>query len=42
MRQYIESLSGYQKNEFGELTPKLQRRLVGESRRCFEEWGYAI
>jgi hypothetical protein len=42
LRQYVESLSGYEKNEFPELAPELRARIAREWRRCFEEWGYPV
>jgi len=41
LRRYVESLSGYRKNRFPELSASLRKRIAGEWRRCFEEWGYA-
>ncbi|HEV3166829.1 MAG TPA: sulfotransferase [Isosphaeraceae bacterium] len=41
LKSYVESLSGYKKNEFPELSADLRERIGREWRRCFEEWGYA-
>jgi hypothetical protein len=40
VRAYLQSLSGYRKNEFPELDEPLRGRLAREWGRCFEEWGY--
>jgi hypothetical protein len=40
LRRYVDSLKGYRKNVFTELSPNLQRRVAGEWQRFFEEWGY--
>jgi hypothetical protein len=42
LRRYLDSVSGYRKNEFPELAPDVRRRVAGEWGRCFEEWGYAV
>ncbi len=42
LRRYVESIAGYRKNEFQELSADRRRRIAGEWRRCFEEWGYPI
>jgi omega-hydroxy-beta-dihydromenaquinone-9 sulfotransferase len=42
LRTYVDSLSGYRKNVFPDLAPVVRRRIAGEWRRCFEEWGYPI
>jgi hypothetical protein len=42
LRKYLDSLSDYRKNEFPELESDVRRRIAGEWRRCFEEWGYPI
>jgi len=36
----VESIGGYRKNDFPEIPADLRRRIAGEWRRCFEEWGY--
>jgi omega-hydroxy-beta-dihydromenaquinone-9 sulfotransferase len=41
LRRYTDSLTGYRKNVFPDLSPDLRRRLTTEWRRCFEEWSYA-
>jgi hypothetical protein len=40
LRQYVDSLTGYEKNKFPELPADLKRRIAYEWRQCFEEWGY--
>lgn len=42
VRRYLDSLSGYRKNEFPDLGPEVRRRVAGEWGRCFEEWGYPM
>ena len=42
IQRYVESLDGYRKNEFPELSVELRTRIAQEWRRCFEEWGYPI
>jgi hypothetical protein len=42
IRRYIDSIAGYQKNKFPELSPVLRKRIADEWRRCFEEWGYPV
>ncbi len=42
VRQYVASLSGYQKNEYPELPSTLRSRISSAWRRSFEEWGYAV
>lgn len=39
--RYVESLSGYKKNDFPGLPPDLQRRITQEWGRSFDEWGYS-
>jgi len=38
--QYLESVAGYKKNRFTELSPELKARIAETCRRGFEEWGY--
>ena len=40
LRQYVESLRDYEKNQFADLSPELLSELGREWRRCFDEWGY--
>jgi hypothetical protein len=40
VRAYLNSLSGYRKNVFPDLTYELKDRLVREWNRCFRAWGY--
>jgi hypothetical protein len=42
LRQYLDSLAGYQKNVHGELSAALRERIGRECRRCFDEWRYAV
>jgi hypothetical protein len=41
LRQYVESLHNYKKNEYPELPADLRREIGKEWERCFDEWGYA-
>ena len=41
LRQYVDSLSGYQKNPRSELPLEIRRRLADEWRFCFDAWGYS-
>ena len=41
LRAYMDTISGYRKNSFPELSPALRKRITVEWRRCFDEWGYA-
>jgi hypothetical protein len=40
LQRYVDSLAGYQKNEFTELPEPLQRRIAREWQRSFDEWKY--
>jgi hypothetical protein len=40
MRDYLASLSGYEKNSYATLAPAMKERIAREWRRCFEAWGY--
>jgi hypothetical protein len=42
LRAYLDSQSGYRKNTFPDLALDVRRRIAGEWRRCFDEWGYSI
>jgi len=41
LRCYVDSLSGYQKNTYPDLSPDLKTRLAGQWERCFRAWDYA-
>ena len=41
LRQYVDSLSGYQKNPRSELPLEIRQRLADEWRFCFDAWGYS-
>ncbi len=41
MRQYLDSLRGYQKNRFTELSKALAERINIDWALCFDAWGYA-
>jgi hypothetical protein len=41
LRLYVESLTGYRKNEYGELPRDLRQRIARAWSRYFEEWGYS-
>ncbi len=38
----VNSLAGYKKNAFLELTLTERDRVATEWRRCFDEWGYIV
>jgi hypothetical protein len=38
----VDSIAGYKKNKFPELSPTLRNRIAHEWRLCFEEWGYPV
>jgi len=42
LREYMDSIAGYKKNVFSELTTDLRERIASEWRQCFGEWGYPI
>jgi hypothetical protein len=42
LRRYVESLSGYRKNDYPELETGLRERVARAWRDCFEAWGYRI
>ncbi len=42
LSRYVESLSGYNKNEFADLPEGTRQRIAHKWRRCFDEWGYAV
>ncbi len=41
IRQYVASLSGYEKNTYAPLSPELRARIARDLRKSFEAWGYA-
>ncbi|MGH6933226.1 MAG: sulfotransferase family protein [Dongiaceae bacterium] len=40
--EYLATISSYEKNEFGEVTPELKERIVENCRRGFDEWDYDV
>jgi hypothetical protein len=42
LQRYVDSLSGYRKNNFGELDPALRAKVAAAWRRSFDEWRYPI
>jgi len=42
LRSYVESLSGYQKNEYTSLDEKSRQRVAETWTRSFQEWGYPM
>ncbi len=42
LRRYVESLSGYRKNTFPELSAEERHRIARAWQRCFDEWGYPL
>jgi hypothetical protein len=39
--RYLNSIAGYKKNTFSDLSPEFQAKAAIACRRCFEEWGYS-
>lgn len=42
LMSYVDSLSGYQKNEFASLDPQSRHRVADVWQRNFESWGYPV
>jgi omega-hydroxy-beta-dihydromenaquinone-9 sulfotransferase len=42
LRQYLASISDYQKNRFAPLAPVWKEQVARRCGRCFEEWGYGV
>jgi hypothetical protein len=42
LRRYVDSIAGYQKNEFPTLPPDLRTRIAKAWRPCFDEWSYPV
>jgi len=42
LRRYVESLAGYKKNAFPELSAQMRSRIAREWWRYFDEWGYPM
>jgi hypothetical protein len=42
LRRYVDSITGYRKNEFPDLPADLRTRIAAEWRPCFAEWGYPV
>lgn len=42
LREYVDSLAGYQKNKLRPLDPAMRSRVARQWRRSFEEWGYEL
>jgi hypothetical protein len=42
LRNYVESIASYKKNEFPDLPAELQARIAALWKPCFEEWGYPV
>jgi omega-hydroxy-beta-dihydromenaquinone-9 sulfotransferase len=42
LREYVDSLRGYRKNSFPELSLDLKTRISQEWKQCFHEWGYNL
>jgi hypothetical protein len=40
LHAYVDSLAGYQKNEFPNLASRLRREVAEHWKRSFDEWGY--
>jgi hypothetical protein len=41
LQNYIESIAGYSKNRFPDLSTKTRDTLAREWKKCFDEWGYS-
>ena len=41
LRDYVQSIDGYSRNSFPELSDDMRNRLAREWSCCIEEWGYA-
>ena len=41
IREYVDSLASYEKNQHHEIEPRYQRKVSEDWARCFDEWGYA-
>ncbi len=41
LREYVSSLSGYQKNTYPEVSDSLRVRIARKWQRCFQQWGYS-
>jgi hypothetical protein len=42
LRRYVDSLTGYRKNEYGQLSAPAKRKVARLWRRSFDEWGYPV
>ncbi len=42
LKEYVDSIAGYTKNEFPELAAGLREKVASEWRLCFDEWGYSM
>lgn len=42
IQRYVDSIAGYKKNTFPELSPTLRNRIAHDWQHCFEEWGYPV
>jgi hypothetical protein len=42
LQEYVESLAGYRRNEFGDLPPARRQRVARAWQRSFEAWGYRV
>jgi hypothetical protein len=38
--KYLDSISGYRKNEYSDLPTELREKIFSQWRPCFEKWGY--
>jgi len=41
VESYIQSIGGYQKNQFPQLNEQLRQRIANEWQTCFQQWGYS-
>ncbi len=42
LKRYMDSIAGYEKNEFRPLSDPTRSRIANHWRPCFEEWGYPV
>ena len=42
LQRYVDTLSGYRKNDHTELSAATRQQIASECRRCFDAWGYAV
>ena len=40
LQEYVDSIAGYKKHEFPELSTDVREQIASEWRLCFDEWGF--